>query len=180
MKNQAWLYALGALILVLPPADLRAQAARPWAVSGDTSGAPSGCSAKAAIEAIGLWFTSYNSADSVGLAAATASRFVFSTGKHWTLNDSPRRIDHSLSDLLAYVRDRRTHGEFLRLTQVTFYGWRGARLGFMPYYTRSADDLGAKPIPGLGKAEYWCRLGIRVLNLAPKNQVLRSPSNREL
>jgi hypothetical protein len=40
-------------------------------------------------------------------------------------------------------------------------------LGFMPDFIRSADDLGQK-LAGIGKAEYWCGQGTRVLNLGPR------------
>lgn len=143
---------------------------RSWTVLGDTIGAPTGCSAHAALELIDAWFLAYNSADSARLDRATAPSFVFSTGKHWIPGDRHRRIDDTVAVLVEYVRERRALGETLRLDSIRFYGWRGARLGFMPFYTRSARDLGTRPIPGRGKAEVWCRLGIRMLNLAPVRQ----------
>ncbi len=143
---------------------------RSWKVLGDTIGAPRGSSAHAALQLIDSWFLAYNSADSARLDRATAPSFVFSTGKHWIPGDRHRRIDDTVAVLVEYVRERRALGETLRLDSIRFYGWRGARLGFMPFYTRSARDLGTRPIPGRGKAEVWCRLGIRVVNLAPVRQ----------
>lgn len=142
-------------------------------VLGDTVGAPFGCSARDALRVIDAWFLAYNSADSAVLDRATAPSFVFTTGKHWIPGDQHRRIDDTVAVLVKYVRERHEQHETLNLDSVRFHGWRGARLGFMPYYTRSANDLGGRPIPGLGKAEVWCHLGIRVLNLAPVRQQLR-------
>lgn len=138
-------------------------------------GAPTGCSSTHAIKAIDTWFTAFNNADSAGLDLALAHRFVVSTGKHWVIGDAHRRFDDTLSTLLAYVRQRRAVDERLLLDSVRFYGWQSARLGFTPYYKRSAADLGRAPIAGRGKAEFWCRAGIRVLNLAPVRQALPRP-----
>jgi hypothetical protein len=147
-------------------------------IVGDTSGAPAGCSAKVAIETIKLWFAAFNAADSAGLLRATAPRFVFSTGKHWRASDTHIRIERH-STLLAYARGRtRRWNERFALDSIHFYGWRGVQLGFMPYYRRSAGDLGAGPLGGLGKAAYECPGGIRVLNLAPRVQVRSDRSGR--
>jgi hypothetical protein len=163
-----------ALLLFASVGQLTAQERISWTVLGDTGRAPAGCSAKAAIAAIDAWFSAFNEADSAGLAATTAWRtgFVFSTGKHWTVADKHRRID-AFPGLIGYVRERRAKNERLTLEKVVFYGWlRGDDLGFMPYYTRAADDLGPVPLSGLGKATYQCRQGIHVLNLAPVKQVI--------
>ena len=123
---------------------------------------------------------SFNAADSVGLVRSTARKFVFNTGKHWIASDRHVRIERK-SALLAYVRGRtRRMHERLTLDSLRFYGWRGRRLGFMPYYHRKADDLGRDPIPGRGKAEYLCAEGVWVLNLAPVKPILVAPSNEEL
>ena len=65
----------------------------------------------------------------------------------------------------------------MTLEAVQFFGWRGGRLGFMPFFTRSADDLGEK-LAGIGKGEYWCGRGIRVLNLGPRHGTSPTPSSR--
>ena len=174
--------SLAAFTLAVSPfVTLPAQSRVAWRVLGDTMRAPTACSASSAVSAIDTWFTAFNNADSAGLAVALASRFVVSTGKHWITGDAHRRFDDTLSTLFGYVRQRHTVNERLSLDSVRFHGWRGARLGFMPYYKRSAADLGRAAIAGWGKAEFWCRAGIRVLNLAPVRQALpRPPSNGEL
>lgn len=59
--------------------------------------------------------------------------------------------------------------------EIRFHGWRETRLGFTPRYTRTADDLGARALEGIGKAEYWCPDGVAVLNLAPVSPVRPRP-----
>jgi hypothetical protein len=151
-----------------------------WRIVGDTAGAPPGCSAAAAVRAIDSWFGAFNAADSIALRRATATSFVFSTGKHWAGDDPNTRIE-SHSALLAYARGRtkQFHERYV-VDSVQFHGWRDRTLGFMPFYKRSADDLGPRPLRGLGKAEFVCASGIGVLNLAPTKPVQRPPSNEEL
>lgn len=156
------LLALGSLV---------AQQPQTWKIRGDTSGAPPGCSAAAGIAAISGWFAAFHAADSIGLARVTpppGQHFgVFTTGK-FTPTDTFVRIE-SLTELLRYARTRARRHERMTLEAVQFYGWpRGRALGFMPYFLRSADDLGSKPLAGIGKAEYRCGQGIAVLNLAPR------------
>lgn len=135
-------------------------------ISGDTAGAPAGCHVRDAVAAIDLWFTAFNAADSSGLARALAFPSVVSIGGRWVPGSLHRRFD-DVPAVVAYARERRRHDERLALDSVQFHGWRGARLGFMPFYMRSAADLGSRPIPGIAKAEYWCRQGIKVMNMAP-------------
>ena len=162
---------VGVQLLILP--SLSAQQNLNSRIRGDTTGAPSGCSASAAIGAIDTWFAAFNRADSNALArvtpAVSSQNFgVFSTGR-FTRGENFVRIE-SLASLVAYARARARHHEHLDLMAVQFYGWRKDRpaLGFMPYFTRSADDLGPDSIAGIGKGEYVCRQGIQVLNLAPR------------
>ena len=166
--------ASGFLLLVSSP--LLGQAPR-WAIRGDTAGAPSGCSAAAGIRAIDDLVAAYNRADSAGLAQVMSNRgFVVTTGR-FTRAESFVRIE-SPSALLAYARERAGHRERLTLDSVTFFGWihaGGRALGFMPHYVRSADDLGLKPLHGVGKASYFCGEGIDVLNLAPRPVVMGGP-----
>src|SRR5437867_2096152 len=103
-RNPGLMLLVATLTLASP---LPAQSARAWKVVGDTTGAPIGCSAKAAIATIDRWFTAFNRADSAQLAGATAPFFVFSTGKHWVANDRHIRIDSSIARLVDYVRERR-------------------------------------------------------------------------
>jgi hypothetical protein len=168
-------------LLLFVSTPLLGQAPR-WAIRGDTAGAPSGCSAAAAIRAIDEWFTAFNRADSAGLAAVSATEvsanhgFVVSTGR-FTRAESFVRIESSRA-LLAYVRERARHHERLTLDSVRFYGWvhgGGRAMGFMPFYVRAADDLGPKPLHGVGKASYFCGEGIHVLNLAPRPDVMGGP-----
>jgi len=139
-------------------------------VFGSVSAQRPGCNTAAGARAITLFFNAFNKADSVGLARATSSRspnhFVFSTGK-FSATDTAVRIE-DLVGLLAYARARSARHERLTLEHVQFNGWRGDLLQFGPlYFSRSADDLGTRPRPGIGKGAYLCGQGIRVLNLAP-------------
>ena len=139
-------------------------------MAGDTSGAPVGCSAKTAAAVIASWFVAFQAADSVGLAKASATKsargFVVSMGK-FTPADTFARIE-SIQRLVAQARRRARQHERLTLEGIRFYGWRGRVLGFMPYFRRSADDLGRGARAGFGKAEYVCGEGIAILNLGPR------------
>ena len=141
-----------------------------WKVVGDTTGSPRGCSASAGIEAISAWFSAFNNVDSVGLARATPPRGehfgVFSTGR-FVPTEPFVRIE-SLPELVRYARSRAGHHERMSLKGVRFYRWRNRVLGFMPYFERSADDLGVRPLNGIGKAGYLCNKGILILNLGPR------------
>ncbi|MGH7636796.1 MAG: MBL fold metallo-hydrolase [Gemmatimonadaceae bacterium] len=146
-----------------------------WRVVGDTGGARSGCSGREAIAAIDGWFKSFNAADSAGLANALARPFAITTGSKWVRDDFPRRFNDVIARVVGYARERkRFHDERLTLDSVRFLGWKGTTLGFVPYFDRFATDLKARPIPGIGNGEYWCRRGIRTLHLAP-DQSIRPP-----
>jgi hypothetical protein len=151
-----------------------------WTIHGDTTGAPPGCSASTGVAAISGWFAAFSQADSAALARVTPSGrvpgFVFSTGK-FTPSDTFVRIQ-ALSELVRYARTRMKRHERITLEAVRFYGWRGRKLGFMPYFVRAADDLGRRPLAGIGKAEYWCGQGIVVLNLAPRPSFDPGPQSR--
>jgi hypothetical protein len=142
-------------------------------VVGDTTGAPPGCSAAAAVAAITEWFAAFQAADSARLARVSAAGspgvFVVSMGG-FAPADTFVTFGF-LEDVVRYARQRARQHERFTLEGVRFYGWRGwngRALGFMPYYQRSADDLGPAPRPGVGKAEYHCGRGVAVLNLAPR------------
>jgi hypothetical protein len=141
-----------------------------WKVVGDTTGSPPGCSAARGITAISAWFSAFNNADSVGLARATPPRGehfgVFSTGRFGP-NERFVRIA-SLAELVRYARSRSRHHERMSLQGVVFDGWQNRELGFIPYFDRSADDLGPSPLHGAGKAVYLCNKGILILNLGPR------------
>ena len=150
-------------------ASLSAQRVPSWQVRGDTSGAPSGCSAATGIAAIDAWFAAFQNVDSTLLVGATAVRrgFVFSTGK-FTPTDSFVAA-HTLPELLSYARKRARVHEHIAVQEVAFNGWRGNGLEFGPiYFLRTAADLGNKALFGIGKGEYWCGQGISVLNTAPR------------
>lgn len=147
-----------------------AQQSTPWRIRGDTAGAPRGCSAAAGISAISAWFEAFNGADSAALARASSTpngRFVFSNGK---FAPSDRFfLARTFEELIAYVRGRARQGERMTVQEVKFNGWREKVLQFGPiYFTRSANDLGDKPLPGIGKGGYWCRQGVWFLHLAPR------------
>jgi hypothetical protein len=139
-------------------------------VVGDTTGAPPGCSTAAAVAAITEWFAAFQAADSAGLARASATGsphgFLVSMGG-FTPADTFVTFGF-LEDVVQYARRRARQHERFTLQGVRFYGWRGRVLGFMPYYERSADDLGPAPRAGVGKAGYYCRQGVVGLHLAPR------------
>ena len=147
-----------------------AQQSTPWRIRGDTAGAPRGCSAAAGISAISAWFAAFTDADSAGLAKASSTphgRFVFSIGKF--ANSSPSIPARTFEELLAYARQRARQRERMTVQEVRFHGWRGRVLEWDPiYFTRSANDFGDKPLPGIGKGGYWCRQGVWFLHLAPR------------
>jgi hypothetical protein len=162
------------LLLAIGPASAQtstpSQQSTPLKVRGDTTGAPRGCSAKSGIAAISAWFAAFNEADSARLARASSTpngRFVFSIGKFAaTENFIPAR---TFEELLAHARARARQRERITVQEVTFNGWRGRVLQMGPiHFTRSADDLGEKALPGVGKGGYWCGQGVWFLHLAPR------------
>jgi hypothetical protein len=160
--------AVGLQLLVIGSAS--AQQSTPWKIRGDTTHAPRGCSAAAGISALRAWLTAFTDADSAGLAKASSTpkgRFVFSSGKFAT---SDRFfLARTFDELLAYARERARQHERITVQEVKFDGWRGRVLQWDPiYFTRSADDLGDKPLAGVGKGGYWCRQGVWYLHLAPR------------
>jgi hypothetical protein len=160
--------AVGLQILVIGSAS--AQQSTPWKIRGDTTGAPRGCSATSGISAIRAWFAAFTDADSAGLARASSTphgRFVFSTGK-FTTSDKFFRA-RTFEELLAYARERAPQRERVTVQEVRFNGWSGKVLEWdRIYFTRSANDLGDKALPGVGKGGYWCGQGVWYLHLAPR------------
>ena len=147
-----------------------AQQSTPWKIRGDTTGAPRGCSAAAGIAAITRWFAAFTDADSVALAKASSTpngRFVFTIGK---FTPSDRFFSaRTFEELIAYARERARQHERMTVQEVKFDGWRGRVLQWDPiHFTRSASDLGDKPLPGVGKGGYWCGQGVWYLHLAPR------------
>ena len=160
--------AVGLQLLVIGSAS--AQQSTPWEIRGDTTGAPRGCSAAAGISALRAWFTAFSDADSAALAKASSTpkgRFVFSIGKFASSDTfTPAR---TFEELLAYARKRARQHERMTVQEVRFDGWRGKVLQWDPiYFTRSANDLGDKALPGVGKGGYWCGQGVWYLHLAPR------------
>jgi len=167
--------AVGLQLLVIGSAS--AQQSTHLKIRGDTTRAPRGCSAASGISAITAWFAAFNDADSARLARASATphgRFVFSIATFATSDTSiPAR---TFEDLLAYARKRARQHERMTVQEVKFDGWRGQVLQWDPiYFTRSADDLGDKPLPGVGKGGYWCGKGVWYLHLAPRPDTDRGP-----
>ena len=147
-----------------------AQQVTPLKISGVTRGAPRGCSAASAISAINAWFAAFTDADSAALAKASSTpkgRFVFSVGKFAT-SDTVFRA-RTFEELLAYARKRAPQHERMTVQEVRFTGWSGQVLEWdRLYFTRSANDLGDTPLPGVGKGGYWCRQGVWYLHLAAR------------
>jgi len=167
--------AVGLQLLAIGSAS--AQESTHWKIRGDTTGAPRGCSAAAGISAISAWFAAFNGADSAGLARASSTphgRFVFSMAK---FADSDTSIPaRTFEELLAYARKRGHQHERMTVQEVKFDGWRGKVLQWDPiYFTRSADDLGDKPLRGVGNGGYWCGQGVWYLHLAPRPDTDRGP-----
>src|SRR5689334_17857126 len=157
--------AVGVQLLLIASAS--AQQPTPLKVRGDTTGAPRGCSAAAAVSAITAWFTAFSNADSAGLAKASSTpngRFVFSIRKLATPDTLFRA--RTFEDMLAYVRERARRHERMTLQEIRFTGWSGKVLEWDPiYFTRTADDLGDNAVRGVGKGGYWCRQGVWYLHL---------------
>src|SRR6476469_4073210 len=165
--------ALGLHLLVIGSAS--AQQSTHWKIRGDTTRAPRGCSAASGISAISAWFSAFNDADSTRLAKASSTphgRFVFSIAKFGSSDTSiPAR---TFEELLAYARKRALQRERMTVQEVKFDGWRGKVLQWDPiYFTRSANDLGDKALPGVGKGGYWCGQGVWYLHLAPRPSIDR-------
>lgn len=167
--------AIGLQLLVIGSAS--AQQATPWKIRGDTTGAPRGCSAASGISAIRAWFAAFTDADSAGLARASSTpngRFVFSIGKFATSDKFIRA--RTFEELLAYARQRAPQRERITVQEVRFNGWRGQVLqSDRIYFTRSANDLGDKALPGVGKGGYWCGQGVWYLHLAPRPDIDPGP-----
>lgn len=163
--------ALGLQLIVIGSAS--AQQSTPLKIRGDTTGAPRGCSAAKAISAISAWFAAFTDADSAGLAKASSTpngRFVFSIGKFAT-SDSFFRA-RTFEELLAYARERGRQHERMTVEEVRVDGWHGQVLEWDHlYFKRSANDLGDKALPGVGKGGYWCGQGVWYLHLAPRTVV---------
>ena len=167
--------AVGLQILVIGSAS--AQQSTPWKIRGDTTGAPRGCSAVSGISAIRAWLAAFSDADSAGLARASSTphgRFVFSTGE-FTTSDAFFRA-RTFEELLAYARKRAPQRERITVQEVRFTGWSGKVLEWdRMYFTRSANDLGDKALPGVGKGGYWCSQGVWYLHLAPRPDIDPGP-----
>ncbi len=167
--------AIGLQLLVVGSAS--AQQSPPLKIRGNTAGAPRGCSAKAGISAISAWFAAFNNADSVALARASSTpngRFVFSIGKF--ANEDTLIPTRTFQELIVYARKRARERERMTIQEVTFNGWRGKVLQLGPiYFTRSANDLGEKPLAGVGKGGYWCGQGVWFLHLAPRPAIDPGP-----
>jgi len=147
-----------------------AQQPAPLKIGGDTTGAPRGCSAASGIAAIKAWFAAFTDADSARLAKASSTpngRFAFSVEKFRTSDTMIR--GHTFEELLAYARQRARQHDRMTVQEVRFSGWSGKVLQWdRLYFTRSADDLGDKPLRGVAKGGYWCGQGIWYLHLSPR------------
>jgi hypothetical protein len=175
MMVRTFCAAIGLQLIVIGSAS--AQQATPLKIRGDTTRAPRGCSAAKAISAISAWFAAFTNADSAALAKASSTphgRFVLSVGNFGT-SDTLFRA-RTFEDLLGYARQRARQHERMTVQEVRFNGWHGKVLEWDPiYFARSADDLGDKPLPGVGKGGYWCGQGVWYLHLAARADVDTGP-----
>ena len=167
--------AVGLQLLVIGSAP--AQQSTPWKIRGDTTGAPRGCSAASGISAIRAWFAAFSDADSAALARASSTpkgRFVLSIGKFATADKFFRA--RTFEELLAYARERAPQRERMTVQEIRFNGWSGKVLEWdRIYFARSANDLGDKALPGVGKGGYWCGQGVWYLHLAPRPDTVPGP-----
>ena len=167
--------AIGLQLVLIGSAS--AQSAAPLKISGDTAGAPRGCSAAAAVSAIKAWFEAFGDADSAALAKSSSTphgRFVFSTAK-FASSDRFFRA-RTFEEFVAYVRERAPQHERMTVQAVRFNGWSGRVLEWdRLYFTRSANDLGDKPLRGVAKGGYWCGQGVWYLHLAPRADIDPEP-----
>lgn len=133
-------------------------------VSGDTVGAT--CSAAAAATVINQWFVAMSTGDTATIRRlARPALLVFSAGRNG-LPEPAFRAD-SPDQLIGYVAERHRVRDHWSLLEVRSAGSRGQVLGFMPIARRTSTDPRATTGFWLGKAEYLCGNGVRVLNLAP-------------
>jgi len=153
--------------VVLLPAVASAQARatlRAPRVTGDTVGAA--CSAARAAVDIQAWFVALTAGDTTALRRlATPALIVFSAGR----NGLPERFARAgdVDQLLHYAAERHRAGDRWTLLEVRYLRVHGRILGFMPITRRDSRDPRATKGLWLGKAEYECGRGVRVLNLAP-------------
>jgi len=158
------------LFVFMPGAIASAQAVdsgRVVRIGGDTTGLPPLCRAAGAVAAINNWFRAVETGDTSLIAAGVSRRF------HW-ISISPFTESEWLfttglwADLDTYAKRRARARERLVLRSVAFAGWRKGALNFGPiYFERSADDLGPKPLQGIGKGAYACGEGLIALSVAP-------------
>jgi hypothetical protein len=133
-------------------------------ITGDTVGAA--CSATSAASDIQAWFAALSIGDTAGLRRLAApALIVFSAGRNG-LRERFARADN-VDQLLRYAIERHRAGDRWSLLEVRFVRVRGKILGFMPITRRESRDRRATKGLWLGKAEYECGRGVRVLNLAP-------------
>jgi hypothetical protein len=167
--------AVGLQILAIGSSS--AQQSTPWKIRGDTTGAPRGCSAASGISAIRAWFAAFTDADSAALARTSSTpngRFVFSIGKFATSDKFFRA--RTFEELIAYARERAPQRDRMTIQEVRFNRWSGKVLQWdRLYFTRSANDLGDKALPGVGKGGYWCGQGVWYLHLAPRPDIDPGP-----
>ena len=161
-------------LLFLGSSKLAAQRHVAWQVRGDTLGAPRGCSATAAIDALNRFVDGMNTADSVTLVGALALGrplgYVYSIIRFVPSHEF--FVGRSVPELLRYARARARHHERLTVQAVTFSGWHGAELHFGPiYFLRAADDIPHARRHGIGKGGYVCGQGLAVLNVAPRPEL---------
>ncbi len=127
----------------------------PPVVSGQTVGAPEGCSPEAVAERLQGLFAAVGNADP-GLVDE-----YFDAGFQWYCLSSAQDPDPvtDLTQLSAYFQRRFEQHEQLRLRSVDFNGWESGRglVHFGPIVVeRRADDTGAGWQTATGKGAYSC------------------------
>jgi hypothetical protein len=160
---RAWHVLLAVMLPVTASGQDHRVAARPI-VTGDTVGAA--CSAADAAVTIQAWFVALSTGDTARLRRlASPALIIFSAGR----NGLPERFVRAdnVDQLLRYATDRHKVGDQWTLLEVRFVRVHGTILGFMPITRRESHDPLATEGFWLGKAEYECGRGVRVLNLAP-------------
>ena len=136
-------------------------------IDGDTTSLPHSCRPSDAVQSIENWWLAVSSGDARLIAKSVSPRF-------WWISVSPfNKLErlfttHRWVDLEPYIKRRARAHERLILRAVRFTGWRRGALNFGPiYFERRADDLGRKPLEGIGKGAFACSQGLVTLSIAP-------------
>lgn len=167
------LLSLCASVAIAQPAPAASRAPVTPAMYGDASGGPAGCGAADAVTALQTWFRAVSTGDTTLVRKAIGAGLQWvSVAQPLARYTEPQFVGRDLSSLIQYAAARGRVHESIELLELTFNGWRQGDLQIGPLsYRRTADDLGAAPLVGIGKAAYTCGEGLIVLSLGtPKPQ----------